>query len=752
MTFVPPPPPDPCDMRYGQTLKAGTGEATIIADFDFETYSEAGLRYVDGKWTSLETSSKRGISAVGAYRYAEHPSTDVLCLAYNLKDGTGKHLWVPGMDNPQDLFDHVAAGRLLEAWNVSFEEAIWNSVCVQKFGWPRLDPSVLRCAMAKSRAFCLPGALGKAAEALALDEQKDTGGKRLLGKFSVPRNPTKSDDRTRFRPLSDPEGPLLYRYCLQDIVTEAEASARIPDLSNFELAYWQVDQDCNRRGVRLDMAAIENSLAKLGGLYGEANQRIVQLTQGHVANVNQVQKITEWVNSQGVIVDSIDENSINRLLDSVLTPPHVRDVLELRKSVGSAAVKKLYAMKTQATSQGRAHGMFIYHGARTGRDAGAGIQPQNMPNSGPVCCSCDCGAYYSKALDACPSCGVNTGMCTSHDWDADSADFALGKLATNDLERYFPRLLEVLPGCIRGMLIADEGCDFIGSDYSAIEAVVAACLSGCQWRIDTFRRKDDIYLASISAITGVSVEEYKQFKEDNGYHHPDRKKGKVAELASGYGGWTGAWKQFGADDFFSSEDELIEAIKAWRNASPEIVEAWGGQMRYGQPRLFGLEGAFIASVQSPGATIETGLPGITYYNRAGAVYCYLPSGRYITYHSATIEPDSRRRGKQAIYFWGYNTNPKMGPMGWTRLNTYGGRLFENCVQAVARDIMAHAAVNLHHAGYHIALRVHDELVAHVPEGRGSVEEFEAIANRMPQWAKDWPVSVAGGYRAKRFRK
>ena len=748
---APPPPPKVTELPYGTTLQTGAGETVVIADMDFETYSEAGLSYdaTNEKWVTLSTSNKRGIRAVGAAAYAQHPSTEVLCLAYDLKDGKGRRLWVPGMKPPQDLFDHMREGRLIEAWNAGFEYLIWTYVCTRKYGWPELNPGVLRCAMAKARASCLPGSLDTAAKVLQLSELKEKEGKRLLNKFSTPRNPTKKDRRLRIRPFEDlDDAARLYSYCQQDIITEAEASARIPDLLPQELRFWQVDQDCNRRGVRIDRKALDNGVRRLENRYVLANERMAELTGGYVTTVNQVQKITEWVNAQGVDTKSIDEEHIGWLLQSPDVPDHVKEVLKHRQSVGSAAVKKLYAMKTMLTEENRVHDMFIYHGARTGRDAGAGVQPQNMPNSGPQCRHCECGAFYSVSLGTCPMCRSDAWITETVDWSEESADAALKALADDRIEEFYPDMLEVLPGCIRGFLIADEGHDFIGGDYSAIEAVVAACLSGCQWRIDTFRRGDDIYLASISSITGVSLEEYNAFREENGYHHPDRKKGKVAELASGYGGWTGAWKQFGAEDFFGSDEEIKQAIISWRDASPEIVDMWGGQ----QPRLYGLEGAFLIALHTPGEVISVGSTGVQYLCKGNTVYCILPSGRSITYHNVSLSPDARRPGKQRILFWGYNTNPKMGPIGWTQLDTYGGRLFENVVQAVARDIMTNAAVNLHKAGYFIALRVHDELISHVLEGQGSMENFRTIANILPPWAADWPVSVGDVWRGKRFRK
>lgn len=749
-------------MRYGETITVnGLFHSTVLADMDFETYSSAGMYFdpITNKWSSPKYTDKKGISVVGTQVYAEHPSTEVLILKYNLKDGMGVYEWSLGDPPPRPLFEHLEQGKLVEAWNIMFEERIWNEVCVKKYGWPVLPVSQLRCAMAKSRAYCYPGALGKAGEAVGLpqEKQKIADGKRLLNKFSTPRNPTINDKSLRIVPdfLIDEDSKKLAAYCEQDIRTEHEISIRCPDLNEMELAYWRVDQECNREGVKLDTDAIDKALAILDEEYETASQEILQLTDGAVETFTQVARIIGWMTDQGVSVSSIDADNIERLLSQPL-PDKVRRVLELRAAYGSAAVKKLYAMKLQQSKDGRATNMFVYHSARTGRDAGSGIQPQNMPNSGPEVVQCPNCKAFTVHTDYCRGCSaVTVRQAEVQEWSPEAADFAIAKLKDGTLRYFFPSITEVLSGCLRGLFIADDGHDFIGSDYSSIEAVVAACLAQCQWRIDTFRDGGDIYLASISQITGTPVEEYVAYKKDNGQQHPDRKKGKIAELASGYGGWVGAWSQFGADAFFNSEQELIAAIEGWRNASPEIVEAWGGQHRWVNgvktPELYGLEGGFIQAHQNEGHYVEP-LPGVKLLGWGGKVYMFLPSGRFITYHDVQLAPNYDRPGQMQISFMGYNSNPKMGPIGWTRLTTYGGRLFENCVQAVARDIMAYAAVNLHNHGYKIKLRVHDELVTQVPEGWGSVEEMERIGGTLPPFAQNWPVKMTGGWRDKRFRK
>lgn len=764
--FAPAPPPPPVErdsLRYGDVVPAGhgSGTCTVVADMDFETYSEAGYKWdpESNKWVApdyVSKTAKKGLSIVGARLYAQHPSTEVLVLWYDLKDGAGRKAWIPSMPLPQDLFDHIAAGKMIEAFNMPFEEAIWNETCVRKYGFPVLPDRVLTCAANKARAFCLPGSLEKAAQALHLDEQKDKEGARLLRKFSMPRNPTKKDPRTRIHPLSDPDGPKLYAYGEQDIVTEFELSLKIPDVSPLEREYWLMDLDCNRAGVKLDRPAVEKAVEYLQKIYAESEEELYQLTGGKVSAATEVKNITEWLKEyHGVKAKSLDEDGVNELLGLELAED-ARRVLEIRRDVASASVRKYFTMMAKMGDGDRVYELFIVNSARTGRDAGRGIQVQNLPNDGPDVRNCSgCPSYFDPRKHECPACGTDASFSPIEEWDYDAMDHCIERLKQGTLDLFFPRVIEVLAGCLRGMIIADEEHDFICSDYSSIEAVVQACLTGVQWRIDTFRQQKCIYLASASKITGTPVEEYERYKEENGKHHPDRKLGKVAELASGFGGWIGSWLNFGASSFLSTEHEIKQKILAWRKASPEIEEAWGGQIRgFGykvKQELYGLEGLFIQAFLNPGKRFHW-REGVSYIRRGNTVFCELPSGRTIPYHDVVLEPSARRAGTWTITFMGYNTNPQMGKIGWVRLDTYGGRLFENVVQAVARDIMAYAAVNLHAAGYRIRLRVHDELVALVPKGWGSVEEFERIGAMLPEWAQDWPIRMSGGWRGKRFRK
>jgi DNA polymerase len=379
-----------------------------------------------------------------------------------------------------------------------------------------------------------------------------------------------------------------------------------------------------------------------------------------------------------------------------------------------------------------------------------------MPKAGPDLYWDSDGRPFGKHLEASPWNGQPAATCKATKWKAEAVDHVALVMATRDalmVEHFFGDVLLTISGCMRGMFIAAPGCDLIASDYTAIEAVVAAAISGEQWRIDAFERGDDIYLVSISVSKNVPMQTYLDYAAETGTHHPDRADGKIQELALGYGGWINALRAFGAE---GDDDTLKRQVIAWRNASPSLVEMWGGQgrgfpgsSRY-VPELYGMEGAFVAAIQNPGQVYD--VRGFKFYSRGDAVMLRLLSGRELTYHQPRLYPSARRAGEWAISYMTWNSNPKMGPLGWVRMDTYGPKIFENAVQATAHDIQRHGITNLTRAGYPIVLHVYDEDVAEVPEGVGSVEQFEQIMAAMPDYAATWPIRAAGGYRAKRYRK
>lgn len=741
--MIPPPPPKLEDMRVGTSLVAGLGTTTIVPDIDFETYSPAGFVWnaETCKFDKLKGATLKGLPAVGAAKYSEHPDAEVICLAYDLKNGQGRKLWKPGDENPTDLFRHLLFSGVIEAWNVGFEYWIWTNICVPKYGFPNIHPVQLRCAAAKSRAHALPGSLDPAGEVMGIKNKKDKDGRRLINKFSIPRNPTLKNENLRTLPHEDPEDAQnFYNYCLRDIQAEAELSSLIPDLSEDELHFWQTDLQINIRGVAIDLELIEKCKIILEAAYAKYDVELFLITNRTVNAASELPALKAWLEYRGYPMPSLTAETLGEALNNQMLPPDVRRALQIRDMIGSASVKKLYSMSNQVTRDGRLHDLFMYHAARTGRASGNGPQPQNLPNSGPNVQKCySCSKHSNKDNEFCPWC--NTKMCNREvEWNPSAVADAIEILSIGSLplvEYYFGDAVEIISACLRGMFIAAPGHDLICSDYSAIEAVVLAALAGEQWRLDVFNTHGKIYEMSASKINGMDFEEFELYKSTAGSHHPARKFGKVAELASGYQGGKGAWKAFGADEYFPSDDDMQKAIDAWRAASPNIVKFW-----------YGVQDAALSAVRHPGTVFD--YRGIKYVCKQNVLYCRLLSDRLITYHRPIISPG--KWGQDALSFEGWNSNPKYGRTGWVRMDTYGGKLTENIVQATARDLLAHAIVNLEQAGYPVVLHVHDEIVLEVPEGVGSVAEVERIMSTMPHWAKGWPIKAKGGWRAKRYNK
>ncbi len=765
---------------------------------DFETYSEAGHVWNPpganpkkplGYWSALPGASqgKKGLQVVGASVYTEHPTAEVLSAHYDLCDGRGVRRWHPGDPPPLDLFAHVAAGKPLDAHNAMFEYLVWTNICVPKYGWPPLDTLQfpLRCTMATARTNNLPGALEKLGDALDLDVKKDKEGKRLLDRFSKPRNPTKSDPRLRILPADDPDGPALFDYGDQDVRSEQVAGDRMEPMTPAELEFWLIDQEINRRGLGVDRQGIRDCLAVLAEAHEQYGAEHEALTLG--LQPGQLAEVRGFLRSYGVNLPDMQAETIDDALANprkylaqpaggVPLPPDMhptaRRVLEIRTLLGSASVKKLFAMEYQANRNDRLQNLIVHHGARTGRPTGEGPQPLNLPKAGPKLVECGaCGKPHRPNVDACPWCGIPCPPIERKGrWRPEYVDPVLEIMAHRSLglvEWYFGDALLAIQGCVRGLFQADPGYELIASDYSAIEAVVAAMISGEQWRIDTFRAKKDIYLSSASKITGTTYEQYVEYAETHGDNHPDRQNiGKVAELALGYGGWEGAWRAFDPAEADKSSDEIVGVIRAWRDASPQIVAHWGGQRlrAYGQWRdeLYGIEGAVISAIQSPGAVFVPRAPStgeiapwpvdLQFVVRDDILRMILPSGREIKYWNPRVAPSSKRPGTLEISYMTWNTNPKYGALGWVRMSTWGSRIYENADQAISHDILRYAIVNLRAAGYPTVLHVYDEIVAEIPVGTGSIEEYERIMQTLPPWAAGWPIRAAGGWRGKRYRK
>jgi DNA polymerase len=708
---------------------------------DFETYSEAGYTFdvTTGRWRgSVPESNKTGIGLVGAAVYSEHASTEVISLAYTFPNDSAPRLWIPGMPAPVELYQYIATGAPVYAWNSLFEYYIWANVCHARMGWPSLPLDQLRDAMAQARTRGLPGKLENAGRVLSAPVQKLTDGARLLSKFSMPRNPTARDSRTRIHPNEHAaDAAALYHYNMTDVLAEASVSDMLPELPPDEVETWLLDQRINVRGVAIDRPALELCMSVVWDATAALTNELQWLTGGAVSSASELAKMRAWLDARNVPTPSLDADAVKHYLKRTDLPPDARRVVEIRDVLSASSVAKLSAISATMGRDDRVRDLFMYHGAGTGRWAGRGAQPQNMPAGGPPVAVCQCGQYHAPTLAACPACGATVSR--NVEWGPDAAESALATFARGGYRegaRVFGDALWAVSGCLRGLFVAAPGCDLISSDYSAIEAVVLAALAGETWRLEVFATHGMIYETSAAKITGRTVADYIAHRKQNGEHHPDRKKGKVAELASGYGGGLGAWQNFGADTFMTVP-EIRAAIEAWRKESPAIVAMW-----------YGLEDAARLAIENPGQAF--GFRSIAYQVGAGVLYCRLPSGRLIAYNSPRLVPDVTPWGKSVKKIIYNRVDPLTNQ--WSPADTYGGKLTENVVQAVSRDILAHAMHGVEAAGYPIVLHVHDEIVAEVPAGFGSVAEFETIMAALPAWATGWPLRATGGWRGRRYRK
>lgn len=689
-----------------------------MVTIDFETYSECDFRFnkEKNKWESISKATKPGLPAVGSYVYAEHESTQIVCLAYDLHDGSGVKLWLPIMPPPFDLFLRIARGDIIEAHNAQFEYCIWENVSHKRLGWPRIPLGQFKCSKAKARAWGLPGSLKDIGVALGSTEKKDNKGTLLINKFSKPKNPTKKDSRLQRNVMTDEGGSDFFGYCIQDVKTEKSISSLIPELTPQELEIFRLDQIINNRGIAVDtlnLKACKDVILETSKLY---TKELQELTDGRVKTAKQVQLMLECLKGFGLVLPDLSKDTVKDAMENISVPPNAYRLLELRTLLKSSSVLKVPAIERMTCSDGRLRGLFEYYGAKTARFAGRGPQPQNLPNSGPW-----------------------------PNWGCIEVEQAFRDIQTKDLkllEDKYGNPLDAVSGCLRGLFISGPGQDLICSDFSAIEAVVLAEVAGEEWRKEVFRTHGKIYEMSASKISGVPFQEFVDYKERTGDHHPLRKSlGKVAELASGYQGWVAAWKKFGADKYFNNDEEIKQKIIKWREDSPNIVKLWKE-----------LEKAAIDSILNPGRIFY--YRGTYFQVRSNVMYCGIESGREIAYHEPRVTEDMTPWGKikPTITFMGYNSDATKGAPGWTKIYTHGGKLTENVVQALSRDILCHAMLNLEKAGYKIVLHVHDEICCEVPAMWGSVLEFEKIMSTMPDWCLDWPIKASGGWRGKRYKK
>ena len=629
----------------------------------------------------IETYSSAPLPKCGVYRYCDSPDFEILLLSYAFDDEPVVTVDLAcGERLPDEFLQALEDPNVLKiAHNAAFER-----VCFSKYLGHWLDPAQWRCTMVMAWYSTLPGRLADVAVALNVTEKKMEEGKDLIRYFSVPCKPTKiNGGRTRNLPRHAPEKWATYKaYNAQDVETERAVYKALlgHPLSEHEWALYALDQRINDRGVRIDRLLVKQAMAVDLAFSQQAFQRAQALTG--LENPGSVSQLKAWLADMDMPMESLSK----RIVQEKATEAEgiVKELLELRLELSKTSIKKYEAMARTVCRDGRVHGMLQFGGAsRTFRWAGRLIQIQNL------------------VANHLPDLPLARDIVRSGDKD--------------QLELLFGSVPSTLSELIRTAFIPKDGCRFIVADFSAIEARVLAWLAGEEWVLEEFRGKGKIYEATASRMFHIPQETI--VKGHPNYEY--RQKGKQATLSCGYGGGVGALKAMGAK---MPEEEMQPLVDAWRAANPHIVKFW-----------YALGNAASEVIEKHNS-VRVGKAKV--YWRENRMLIRLPSGRDLCYLSPRFV--TNRFGSQGIGYLAASASGKMELQ-----ETFGGKIVENCTQAIARDLLAHAMQNLEAAGYPIVFHVHDEAVMEVPIGQGSVEEACRIMAIPPRWAQDLPLRADG---------
>lgn len=634
----------------------------------------------------IETYSSIDLSSSGVYKYVEAPDFTILLFAYSIDNGPVTCVdFAQGETLPDEVLAALTDPEVVKtAFNASFER-----ICISKyFGYAKpLDPAQWRCTMVRAARMGLPLSLGQCGEVLKLADGKMTEGKMLIRFFSVPGR-----NGVRHLPTAAPDKwETFKKYCIRDVEVEQAILTKVRRLepAAFDEELYTADQEINDRGVLIDRVLVD-AAARFDEEYkAELLKEAQQLTG--MENPNSPAQIKAYLQREtGMSVTTLNKKNLDDIDASLRFWPKARRVLALRREMGKTSNKKYNAMQTCVCADGRIHGLLQFCGAaRTGRWAGRLVQVQNLPQN-----------------------------------HLPDLDYARSLVKAGDLEEFeqnYANVTQVLSELIRTAFVAAPGHTFHVCDFSAIEARVIAWLAGENWVLDVFRKGGDIYCATASQMFGVSV-------ENHGRNAELRQKGKIAVLALGYGGGVAALEAMGGSKLGLSEPEEKEIVRLWRNSNPRIVRLWDI-----------IEKAVLTAIKT-GKTV-TIHRGITVGFRWGMLLITLPSGRTICYPRATVGMeynDGWRGDHEIIEYEGLNQTTKK----WGKIRTYGGKLTENVVQAIARDILGVVILRARREKLPIVFHIHDEIVAEVPEDR-PLKDVEALFSEPIDWCCDLPLKGAG---------
>jgi DNA polymerase len=634
----------------------------------------------------LETFSSVDLSKCGVYRYASSPDFDILLFGYSVDGGDVRVVDLAcGGEIPADISEALSDDSVIKwSYNNNFER-----VSLSNYFGTWFEPGSWRCTMVWAAYLGLPRSLADVGAVLGLEKQKLTEGKDLIRYFCVPCKPTKANGgRTRNLPEHDREKWERFKaYNLRDVEAEMQIQQRLAKFPVPEFVWeeYRQDQEINDRGIGVDMEMVRNAIAMDGRSKAELSAAMKELTE--LENPNSVQQMKQWLLENGIETDSLDKKAVAAMLEDA--PEPLKTVLTLRQQLSRSSVKKYQAMENAVCADSRAHGMFVFYGAnRTGRYSGKIIQLQNLPQN------------------HIPDLAQARGLVETGDFDA--------------LAMLYEDIPDTLSQLIRTAFVPQDGRKFIVADFSAIEARVLAWLAGEKWVLDVFGKGGDIYCETASRMFHCKVEKH-------GENAELRQKGKQAVLSCGYGGSVGALKAMGALEAGMTEDELQPLVDSWREANPNIVQLWWEVDR--------------AAKECIKNRMQTETHGIRFEYQSGMMFITLPSGRRLAYVKPRI--GENRFGGESVTYMGTGGTKK-----WERLETFGGKLVENIVQAVSRDILCYAMQTLKNCA--IVATVHDEIIIET-DRRMSVEAVCEQMGRTPPWAKGLLLR-ADGYECPFYQK
>ena len=648
----------------------------------------------------IETYSDVSLTECGVYKYVDSENFRILLFAYAFDDEDVDIVDLAcGETLPNRVMNALLNKDVVKtAFNAQFER-----VCINKYF--NIETENWECTMVKALSLGFPGDLDSVGKVIGIepDKQKLMTGKNLIRIFSIPRKVKKDnqisllEDKIRILPEDRPEEWRLFKeYCMRDVETERAIRNKLSRFKTIpeEKLLYQLDQKINDRGVLIDLDMAKNAIA----IDTEQTERLTKKYRDitGLENPNSLTDLKKFIkNKTGKVVKSITKHNLKDLKEKLKEYEDVVAALEIRERLSKSSIAKYKKMIDVACSDGRARGLLQFYGAGTGRWAGRLIQVQNLPQN--------------------------------HITDLDVARNIVKNYDLETLEMMYDNPSDVLSQCIRPAIIPSPGYKFVVADFSAIEARVIAWFAGEQWRLDVFNSHGKIYEASASQMFHVPIEQIHKGS-------PLRQKGKVAELALGYQGSTGALISMGALKMGLTEDELPDLVNQWRKSNPKIVKFW-----------YDTEAAVMEAITNK-STVRIGKYLKAIY-QSGFLFIELPSGRRLAYVKPKVVDHDKFPGKQKIVYQEMNENTYQ----WEEVDTYGGKLVENIVQATARDCLAYSMLQLDKAGYKIVMHVHDEVIVEIEEDRNELEIITGIMGQEIPWAKGLPLR-ADGYECRYYRK